>query len=96
MSEDNKKPNTIVDVTPVRVPHRISHGNYSKDRQPQRNPGRPPGSLNKITREMRDAVIAAAEELGHIPYKDWAKQLEVGDENGMKLSGDRPADNCEA
>ena len=27
----------------------------------------------QITREMREAVLAAADELGHIPLKDWKK-----------------------
>ena len=42
------------------------------------------GSLNKITRTMKDAAVAAAEELGHLPIKQWAKQLDVGDPNGLK------------
>jgi hypothetical protein len=42
------------------------------------------GSLNKITRTMKDAAVAAAEELGHLPIKQWAKQLNVGDPNGLK------------
>jgi hypothetical protein len=31
-------------------------------------------------RAWRDRLIAAAEELGHIPYKQWAKQLESIDQ----------------
>jgi len=34
-------------------------------------PGRPKGSLNKITRTMKDAIVAAAEELGHIDFDKW-------------------------
>jgi hypothetical protein len=79
------KNKTNLDVTAVRVPHRISQANYSKDRQPQRNPGRPPGSLNKITREMRDAILAAAEELGRVPFSKWAAEIEVENQlDGMK------------
>src|SRR5580693_8101791 len=48
------------------------------------NKGRPPGTLNRITRTMKEAAVAAAEELGQLPIKKWAKQLDVGDPNGMK------------
>jgi len=46
--------------------------------------GRPPGTLNKLTRTMKDAAVAAADELGQLPLKQWAKQLNVGDPNGLK------------
>jgi hypothetical protein len=49
-----------------------------------RGPGRPPGSTNRITREMRDAVLAAAEELGRIPFSKWKEQIEVENADGMK------------
>jgi hypothetical protein len=78
------KNNTKLNVTAVRMPHRISHANYSKDRQPTRNPGRPAGSRNRITREMRDAVIAAAEELGGIDCDKWNDELKGDPENGLK------------
>jgi hypothetical protein len=79
------KNNTNLNVTSVRVPHRISHANYSKDKQPQHNPGRPPGSLNKITREMRGAILAAAEELGRVPFSKWGAEIEVENQrDGMK------------
>ena len=48
-------------------------------------PGRPPGLVNKLTREMQDAVLAAAEELGRVPYSKWPQEVEVeGVEDGMK------------
>ena len=49
-------------------------------------PGRPPGLINKLTREMQDAVLAAAEELGRVPPSKWEQQLEEidGVEDGMK------------
>jgi hypothetical protein len=28
-----------------------------------------------MTREMREAVLGAAEELGHIPYPEWKKEI---------------------
>jgi hypothetical protein len=37
-----------------------------------------------MTRTLRDAVIAAADELGRIKYKEWSKQLEGEPENGIK------------
>jgi hypothetical protein len=33
--------------------------------------GRPPGSLNKITRTMKDALVAAAVELGQLHTDKW-------------------------
>jgi hypothetical protein len=77
------KNNTNLNVTAVRMPHSISHANYSKDRQPTRNPGRPAGSRNRITREMQDAVISAAEELGAVDFDKWGDELK-GNENGLK------------
>jgi hypothetical protein len=52
----------------------------------RRHPGgRPPGSLNKITREMREAILAAAEELGRVPFSKWKEQIEVENEHdGIK------------
>src|SRR5271170_2337554 len=50
-------------------------------------PGRPPGLVNKLTREMQDAVLAAAEELGRVPPSRWAQEIEIegaGAEDGMK------------
>jgi hypothetical protein len=38
--------------------------------------GRPPGSLNKITRTLKDALIAAAVELGQLPLSQWEAELE--------------------
>jgi hypothetical protein len=32
---------------------------------------------------MKEAAVAAAEELGQLPIKQWAKQLNVGDPNGV-------------
>jgi hypothetical protein len=58
-------------------------GNFSK-KQPDKNPGRPPGSLNKITRTMKDAAVAAAEELGHHDRDQWTLIASKGDPNGMK------------
>jgi hypothetical protein len=58
-------------------------GQYSADKPPP-HPGRPKGSLNRITRTMKDAVIAAAEELGQIDFDKWEEHLKGDPENGMK------------
>src|SRR5271170_7872230 len=50
----------------------------------RRIPGRPPGLVNKLTREMQDAVLAAAEELGAIDFDKWPEQLKGDPENSMK------------
>jgi hypothetical protein len=46
--------------------------------------GRAPGSLNKITRTMKDALIAAAVELGQLPLSQWEAELEKPCSDGMK------------
>jgi hypothetical protein len=60
-------------------------GSFTKGNRPAgANKGKPVGTLNKITRTMKDAAIAAAEELGHYDVKDWNKLL-VGDpRSGVK------------
>jgi hypothetical protein len=70
-------------IMPLHVRTRPHDGLFSKDRPPKRNPGRPPGSLNKITRTMKDAIVAAAEELGHVDFDKW-RDLKGDPENGMK------------
>jgi hypothetical protein len=37
---------------------------FDSDNQPKAKRGRPPGSLNKFTRDLREAVMEAAERLG--------------------------------
>jgi hypothetical protein len=49
------------------------------NRPPSANNGRTPGTPNKITQSMKDALIAAAEELGAIPRKQWKKLADQGD-----------------
>src|SRR5271155_3436237 len=89
MSEDDLK--TYSTVTPVVAYGPREHAaSFTKDpeapasrRKP--GPGRPPGLVNKLTREMQDAVLAAAEELGRVPPSRWEQELEVeGVEDGMK------------
>jgi hypothetical protein len=58
-------------------------GTITKDKVINR-PGRPKGSLNKITRTMKDAIVAAAEELGHIDFDKWREHLKGDPKNGMK------------
>ena len=79
MSKDSKELNSggLANVTPVRV-----HGPMKNEgaivKGEKRHPGgRPPGSVNKISRETREAVLAAAEELGHVPFSEWKKEIEV-------------------
>jgi hypothetical protein len=43
------------------------------------------GALNKITRTTKDAAVEAAHELGQVPVKLWAKQLD-GDTNGLNTA----------
>src|SRR5271168_1087473 len=84
--DDLKTPNT--EVTSVRTPGRVAtDGSFGTDKESRRKagPGRPPGLVNKLTREMQDAVLAAAEELGRVPPSRWEQELEVeGAEDGMK------------
>jgi hypothetical protein len=79
---------TIVEVPPKRVgdykPNSASYTKESRALAVGANKGKPPGTLNRITRTMKEAAVAAAEELGQLPIKQWAKQLNVGDPNGMK------------
>jgi hypothetical protein len=77
-----------VAVTSVQLSNRHANAtSWKKGGNPTK--GRHPGTLNKITRTMKDAAVAAAEELGHIPYKQWAKQLAAstcsGPANGRLL-----------
>jgi len=55
-------------------------GDFTKDQtapasRRKAGPGRPPGLVNKLTREMQDAVLAAAEELGRVPYSKWRRLM---------------------
>jgi hypothetical protein len=60
-------------------------GKFTADNQPKKR-GRPKGSPNKVPREMKDAIVAAMEELGRIPRKDWEKHLAEGG-NSDDLTG---------
>jgi hypothetical protein len=79
---------TIVEVPSKRVgDYKANSTSYTKESRALAvgaNKGKPPGTLNRITRTMKEAAVAAAEELGQLPIKQWAKQLNVGDPNGMK------------
>jgi hypothetical protein len=80
MSDDIKKLDHAATQPPVQSPH---DGFYTKEQPSKKNLGRPPGSVNRLTREMQDAVISAAEELGHVDFDKWAGELK-GNENGLK------------
>jgi hypothetical protein len=89
MAEDGKQQSNAAlgDGRPVRTYGPMKHEGQPK-KGDKRNPGgRPHGSSNKMTREMREAVLGAAEELGHIPFPKWkeeiAKQIEPAD-SGIK------------
>jgi hypothetical protein len=70
-------------VTGVQLSNRAANStSWKKGENPTK--GRTVGSLNKITRTMKDAAVEAANELGQLPLKQWAKQLNVGDPNGLK------------
>jgi hypothetical protein len=69
----------LANVTPVRV-----HGPMKNEgaivKGEKRHPGgRPPGSVNKISRQSREAVLAAAEELGPVPFNKWKQEILVRD-----------------
>jgi hypothetical protein len=79
-----------------RMPDAIPNsGMFSKDR-PRRGPGRPPGSVNAITRTMKETAVAAANELGQLPRDKWDEEANKGDpDNGLRgffkvMAADRP------
>jgi hypothetical protein len=65
----------------VVAPRAKTSGSWTKETRP--NVTKPLGTLNKITRTMKDAAVEAAHELGRVPVKLWGKQLN-GDLNGLK------------
>ena len=83
MADDN---NSTIEIAPLRLKsrHKSNRGMITKGPDPKRHPGRPPGSLNKITRTMKDALIAAAVELGQLPLSQWEAELEKPCSDGMK------------
>ena len=74
-------PDDVVVPRPVVAPRAKTAGSWTKETRP--NSVRPAGALNRITRTMKDAAVEAAHELGQVPVKQWAKQLN-GDPNGLK------------
>jgi hypothetical protein len=83
MSDDN---NSTTEIAPLRLKsrHKSNRGMIAKGPDPKRHPGRPPGSLNKITRTMKDAAIAAAVELGQLDLDRWEGEIKKADPDGMK------------
>jgi hypothetical protein len=74
-----------VEVSLIRTRTIIRHGKQmAKGHDPRRANGRPPGSLNKITRTMKDALIAAAVELGQLHTSKWEAEAAKPDVDGMK------------
>ena len=64
MSDDDKKVVKTTDIPAIRVGVRARNpGMIAKGQAGLNRSGRPKGVLNKITRTMKDAVIAAADEL---------------------------------
>jgi hypothetical protein len=88
-SMDDSTDKKVVRLARVHVgamgPRPANAGMFTKDRRPENKGGRPPGALNKLTRSMKDAAVAAAVELGEMPRDQWeeaAKQAHRGE--GMK------------
>jgi hypothetical protein len=83
--DDSKEQTMTLEIAPLRLkrPHRVHSGNMAKG-ESRNLGGRPPGSLNKITRTLKDALIAAAVELGQLPLSQWEAELEKPDSDGMK------------
>jgi hypothetical protein len=83
MSDDNK---STTEIAPIRLKsrHKSNRGMIAKGPDPKRRPGRPSGSLNKITRTMKDALIAAAFELGQLGFDKWEQEAKKADPDGMK------------
>jgi hypothetical protein len=50
--DDDKKIVSMVEIVPVRLRHRVKRNAGLIHKGEKRSPGRPPGSLNKITRTM--------------------------------------------
>jgi hypothetical protein len=75
------RPGDVVVPRPVVAPRAATAGSWTKETRP--NGVKPVGALNRLTRTMKDSAVAAAEELGQVPMKQWAKQLN-GDPNGLK------------
>jgi hypothetical protein len=77
----------LPDTLPVK---RMRIGNpggkpFPKGHDPRRrSEGRPVGSLNKITRTMKDALVAAAVELGQLHTDQWAEHIKLPDPDGLK------------
>jgi hypothetical protein len=83
MADDN---NSWTEIAPLRVKsrHKSNRGMIAEGPDPRRHPGRPPGSLNKITRTMKDALVAAAFELGQLHTDNWEEAIKEPDPDGMK------------
>jgi len=89
MSEDDLK-TYVGDIKPVQLQE--SDGpvaGFTKDEKAPANrrktgPGRPPGLVNRVTREMQEAILAAAEELGEVDFDKWPEQLKGVPGGGMK------------
>jgi hypothetical protein len=61
-------------LSPV-MPQRANSGSrtrFSVENQPARR-GRPCASRNRMSPAMKQMIAEVAEELGHVPYKDWDK-----------------------
>jgi hypothetical protein len=88
MSTERKKRSGEQAETLVMAPMRLAKraataGSWGKGEAPLSG-GRPPGAVNKITRTMKNAAVAAAEELGRLNTDEWAEHIKLPDPDGMK------------
>ena len=94
MSTEHKKsppePATPVVVAPMQLAKRAATRGSWKPGEAPVSGGRPRGAVGKITRTMKNAVVAAAEELGRLNTDEWAVAMPSRRVDGRRFSRPRP------